>query len=96
MSRAGRITANVTTTLLGGWLLTRALLSLPVEMPSFLDNGLRVVLHAFNLDQLANPDDMELLATLAVFVASMLVVGLFVWIANRCMRTSQVTRRNGS
>jgi hypothetical protein len=84
---------NAVATLAGAYVLTGLYDSLPMNMPDFMDDGIRAVLHFTGNDQLANPDDMENIALLVVLVASILftaVVVAFVntWIKRRTMRRS--------
>lgn len=82
MKRLGIIAANAIATIAGGWLLANIVMHLPIEMPSVLDNGIRAVLRVSGHNELANPDDMEVLAMLAILLVSVVAVGILVWVAN--------------
>jgi hypothetical protein len=78
MRRALRVFAWLAAWLAGGVLLSRGVLRLPVEMPEFLDRGIRFGVSLFGRDDLANPDDMEDIAFLVILAASFAVSALVV------------------
>ncbi|PCE26238.1 hypothetical protein BWP39_17090 [Paraburkholderia acidicola] len=83
MKKALAILVKVIVTLVGGWVLAGVISSQPYEMPWFLDDSIRFVLRVTGNDGLANPDDMEVIATLIVLVASVMIVGIVVWLGAR-------------
>lgn len=44
MTKLGKFALSTSITLVGGWALANLVIRLPVEMPGFLDNGIRAVL----------------------------------------------------
>ncbi|WP_240156770.1 MULTISPECIES: hypothetical protein [unclassified Burkholderia] len=83
MKKFGKIALNIGATLVGGWLLANLAASLPIEMPDLLNDGLLFLLNAAGHDELANPDDMEVLAMLAILIISIAVAGIVVWLIGR-------------
>ncbi|KGX13095.1 hypothetical protein X986_2664 [Burkholderia pseudomallei] len=92
MKRLGKFALNTIITLVGGWALANLVIRLPIEMPGFLDNGIRAVLSLTGHPELANPDDMEVLAMTAILIASIIVVGILVAIANIAIKRSLARR----
>ncbi|WP_186097327.1 hypothetical protein [Burkholderia gladioli] len=82
MKKFGLLSLNIVVTLLGGWILAHVIVALTDDMPEWLESVLTTVLHATGQDQLANPVDLPALGMLAVLIASIVVCGLLVWIAN--------------
>ncbi|KVM70509.1 hypothetical protein WJ59_08115 [Burkholderia gladioli] len=82
MKKFGKIALNIGAILVGGWLLANLAASLPIEMPDLLNDGLLFLLNAVGHDELANPDDMEVLAMQAIVIISIAVAGIVVWLAN--------------
>lgn len=93
MKKALAIFAKVVITLVGGWMLAGVVSSLPHEMPEFLDASIRFVLRVTGNYGLANPDDMEVLATLVILVASVILVGIVVWAGARFLIEPGLRRR---
>lgn len=83
MKKALIVLAKVVVTLVGGWVLTGVISNLPYNMPWFLDESIRFVLRVTGNDGLANPDDMEVIATLVILLASLVAVGIVVWAGAR-------------
>ncbi|CAJ3875722.1 Uncharacterised protein [Burkholderia pseudomallei] len=88
MTKLGKFALSTSITLVGGWALANLVIRLPVEMPGFLDNGIRAVLRLTGHRELANPDDMEVLAMTAILIASIIVVGVLVALANTIIKRS--------
>ncbi|NBI44261.1 hypothetical protein [Burkholderia sp. ISTR5] len=82
MKKFGKIALNIGAIWVGGWLLANLAASLPIEMPDLLNDGLLFLLNAVGHDELANPDDMEVLAMQAIVIISIAVAGIVVWLAN--------------
>ncbi|RKP51242.1 hypothetical protein D7S89_06495 [Trinickia fusca] len=59
---------------------------LPFNMPYAVDMFIRGALRLVGHSELANPDDMEVLAWLLYFVVSLLFVGGLVWLGNWVIR----------
>ncbi|NIE83902.1 MULTISPECIES: hypothetical protein [unclassified Burkholderia] len=92
MKKFGKIALNIGATLVGGWLLANLAASLPIEMPDLLNDGLLFLLNAAGHDELANPDDMEVLAMLAILIISIAVAGVVVWLANVAITRLRASR----
>ncbi|WP_186135538.1 hypothetical protein [Burkholderia gladioli] len=82
MKKFGLLALNIAVTLLGGWILAHIIVAMTDDMPEWLESALTAVLHATGQDQLANPVDLPALGMLAILIASIIVCGLLVWIAN--------------
>lgn len=83
------IVACLVGSVVGGWYLTCLFTLLPFEMPRSVDAFIRFVLSVTGNDDLANPDDMEMLAlllywTIATFLTVVVLVGFKRWIS-RCL-----------
>lgn len=76
-------TLNIAATLCGGWLLTTLIVRLNFNMPYLVDAGIRWVLSLASHNELANTDDMRVLALAFYLVSSIIFVGVLVWIINR-------------
>ncbi|AIP53376.1 Uncharacterised protein [Burkholderia pseudomallei] len=92
MTKLGKFALSTSITLVGGWALANLVIRLPVEMPGFLDNGIRAVLRLTGHREFANPDDMEVLAMTAILIASIIVVGVLVALANTIIKRSLARR----
>ncbi|KVD76968.1 MULTISPECIES: hypothetical protein [unclassified Burkholderia] len=88
MKKLGKCALNTIITLVGGWALANIVIRLPIEMPGFLDDGIRAMLNLTGHPELANPDDMEVLAMTAILIASIIVVGVLVTLANVIIKRS--------
>ncbi|HUB90380.1 MAG TPA: hypothetical protein VMA74_11710 [Dyella sp.] len=86
MKRLLRWGINIVATLVGAYILVGLYDSLPMNMPDFMDDGIRAILHLTGNDHLANPDDMENIALLVVLVASILFAGIVVLLVNIWIR----------
>ncbi|MBU9166219.1 hypothetical protein [Burkholderia gladioli] len=82
MNRFGLLVLNIVVTLLGGWILAHVIVAMTDDMPEWLESALTAVLHATGQDQLVNPVDLPALGMLAILIASIIVCGMLVWIAN--------------
>lgn len=69
------VVAFVVVSLVGGWFVACLYSRLPVEMPHPVDTFIRFMLSATGNSDMANPDDMEMLALLLYWVVSTLLVG---------------------
>lgn len=92
MKKIGLIALNVVVTLAGGWVLGTLIISQAGNMPEWMDHGLRVLLHITGRDEFANPDDLPTLGMLAILIASIIVCGLLVWIANVAIGRARTRR----
>ncbi|QGZ65001.1 hypothetical protein [Paraburkholderia acidisoli] len=63
--------------LAGGWFLAHLYDAIPINMPSSVDGFLRASLTLFHRSDLANPDDMEVLALLLYWLATSALLGVF-------------------
>ncbi|MFX1673676.1 hypothetical protein PWR63_15650 [Paraburkholderia sp. A2WS-5] len=80
-----RYSANIITTLVLGFLLSRWIVSLPCEF-SPLSASIAFVMHAFGVDTVKNADDIETTGLLVIIAAAMIVAALLVWLANVALR----------
>ncbi|CAG4911447.1 hypothetical protein [Paraburkholderia gardini] len=69
---------NLALTVIGAFFLVRLFLTLPFNMPDAVDEFLRAMLHIFGQDEMANPDDMEVLSVLLYFCIALIIVGFAV------------------
>ncbi|WP_186085787.1 hypothetical protein [Burkholderia gladioli] len=92
MKKFGLLTLNIVVTLLGGWILAHVIVAMTNDMPEWLESALTVVLHATDQDQLANPVDLPALGMLTILIASIIVCGLLVWIANVAIAHARTRR----
>ncbi|WP_186192485.1 hypothetical protein [Burkholderia gladioli] len=92
MKKIGLIALNVVVTLAGGWVLGTLIISQAGNMPEWMDHALRVLLHITGSEELANPDDLPTLGMLAILIASIIVCGLLVWIANVAIGRARTRR----
>ncbi len=83
LARLGRVALNVVATLVGSRAILDQVLSMPENMPAPVENGLRFALHLVGHDEMANADDMEMLAWLLYFSGSLIAAGVIVWGVNR-------------
>ncbi|RKE36136.1 hypothetical protein B0G76_2293 [Paraburkholderia sp. BL23I1N1] len=66
--------------------LLHAFLALPMNMPYEVDMFLRAILHASGNDELANPDDMEILALFLYLFVCLVIAGCAVLACNVALR----------
>ncbi|WP_334037943.1 hypothetical protein [Burkholderia gladioli] len=92
MKKFGLIALNVIVTLASGWILAHVIVAMTDDLPDWLEASLTTVLHATGQDQLANPVDLPALGMLAVLIASIIVCGLLVWIANVAIGRARTRR----
>ncbi|MGK8887296.1 hypothetical protein [Burkholderia gladioli] len=92
MKKFGLLVLNVVVTLLGGWILAHIIVAMTDDMPEWLESALTAVLHAMGQDQLANPVDLPALGMLAILIASIIVCGLLVWVANVAIGRARTRR----
>lgn len=77
---------NATLTVVGAWYVNELIARLPFDMPYAIDVFLRSVVRLVGHSELANPDDMEVLAAALYFVISLVLVGALVWLGNWIVR----------
>ncbi|MGP3660281.1 hypothetical protein ACTU9R_25290 [Burkholderia gladioli] len=82
MKKIGLIALNVVVTLAGGWILGTLIIGQAGDMPEWMDHALRMLLHIIGHEEFANPVDLPALGMLTILIASIIVCGLLVWIAN--------------
>ncbi|MGZ0008313.1 hypothetical protein [Burkholderia gladioli] len=82
MKKFGLVTLNVIVTLASGWILAHVIVAMTDDLPDWLEAALTTVLRATGQDDLANPVDLPALGMLAILIASIIVCGLVVWMAN--------------
>jgi hypothetical protein len=70
----------------GAWYVNQLIARLPFDMPYAVDVFLRGVVRLIGYSELANPDDMEVLAGALYFVISLVLVGTLVWLGNWLVR----------
>ncbi|WP_186126121.1 hypothetical protein [Burkholderia gladioli] len=92
MKKFGLLALNIVVTFLGGWILAHIIVAMTDDMPEWLESALTSVLHTTGQDQLANPVDLPALGMLAILVASIIVCGLLVWIANVAIGRARTRR----
>lgn len=77
---------NATLTVVGAWYVNEQIARLPFDMPYAVDAFLRGAVRLIGHSELANPDDMEVLAGALYFVVSLVLVGAVVWLGNWLVR----------
>ncbi|WP_186144006.1 hypothetical protein [Burkholderia gladioli] len=92
MKKFGLLALNIVMTLIGGWILAHVIVAMTDDIPEWLESALTTMLHATGQDQLANPVDLPALGMLAILVASIIVCGLLVWIANVAIGRARTRR----
>ncbi len=80
-------------TIIGALCLARFVETLQMNMPYAVDMFLRGVLKLSGNDDLANPDDMEVLALTLYFLVALVVVGCAVFAFNIALRRYLTKRR---
>ncbi|MFT4066564.1 hypothetical protein [Paraburkholderia sp.] len=81
----------VAISMIGGWQLTYVIDMLPFNMPEPVEMFIRFCLSVTGNDDLANPDDMAVLALIFYWVLSTLLVGALLYsgvraVCHRCVR----------
>ncbi|AEA61334.1 hypothetical protein [Burkholderia gladioli] len=76
----------------GGWVRGTFIISQAGNMPEWMDHALRVLLHINGRKEFANPVDLPALGMLAILVASIVVCGLLVRIANVAIGRARTRR----
>ncbi len=92
MKKAILIVLDVIVTLIGGWVLGTSIISQAGDMPEWMDHALRMLLHVTGREEFANPVDLPALGMLAILIASIIVCGLLVWIANVAIGRARTRR----
>ncbi|REE21906.1 hypothetical protein B0G71_5099 [Paraburkholderia sp. BL27I4N3] len=90
------IVACLVGSVIGGWYLMCLFTLLPLEMPLSVDAFIRFVLSVSGNDNLANADDMEMLAlllywTIATFLTAVVLIGFERWVSR-----SLIARKSAS
>lgn len=80
-----RYSTNVLATLALGFFLSRWIDGLPYEFPP-LPASIAFVMRMFGVDQIRHADDIETIGLLVIIAVSMIISGVFVWIANVLLR----------
>jgi hypothetical protein len=78
--------ALVLVSAISGWQLTYVIEMLPVNMPYPIDMFIRFCLSATGNSDLANPDDMEVLALLLYWAIASLLVGVLLFLCGKAVR----------
>ncbi|MFP3567823.1 hypothetical protein [Paraburkholderia sp. SIMBA_030] len=89
------VLANIGVTVTAALGLLHAFLALPMNMPYEVDMFLRAILHVSGNDDLANPDDMEVLALFLYLFVCLVVAGCAVLACNIALRRYLAKRRRG-
>jgi hypothetical protein len=87
------VLANIGITVAVALSLLHAFLALPMNMPYEVDMFLRAILHVSGNDDLANPDDMEVLALFLYLFVCLVVAGCAVLACNVALRRYLARRR---
>lgn len=96
MKKALYVFANVVVALVGGWWLAQWVSTLPYEMPSWLEDGIRGGIRLAGSRSLDNTDDIETIAILVAIVACSALVGVVLALANWLGRRLIARRRRAS
>ncbi|MFL9946260.1 hypothetical protein PQR68_09795 [Paraburkholderia agricolaris] len=79
------VVAFVVVSVIGAWYVAVFYSRLPIEMPQPVDTFVRFVLSVTGNSDMANPDDMAMLALLLYWVVSTLLVGGFIFAGYRAL-----------
>lgn len=93
MKKSMLYVGNLALTVIGAFFLVRLFLALPFNMPDAVDGFLRAMLHVLGQDEMANPDDMEVLSVLLYFCIALVIVGFAVSGLNVLFRWRRVKWR---
>ncbi|NML33574.1 hypothetical protein [Paraburkholderia antibiotica] len=96
MKKALYVLANVALALVGGWWLAQWVSTLPYEMPSWLEDGIRGSIRLAGNRSLDNTDDIETIAILVAIVVCTALVGVVLALANWLGRQLIARRRRAS
>jgi hypothetical protein len=80
------VLGNIAVTIAGALGLVRFVDTLPMNMPYGVDMFIRAILRICGHTELANPDDMEVLALLLYLFVSLVLVGAGVLLCNIALR----------
>ncbi|WGS52996.1 hypothetical protein LFL96_33030 [Paraburkholderia sp. D15] len=80
------IAVLVVIAVIGGWYLTCLFSLLPFNMPDFIDSFIRFALSITGNDDLANPDDMEMLSFLLYWLVFTILTGTLTFFGYRTFR----------
>jgi hypothetical protein len=72
--------------IVGGWQVTYLILMIPSNMPYAVDMFIRFGLSVIGHEELANPEDMEVLALLLYWTVSAVVIWIVVYVAWSAIR----------
>ncbi len=82
MKKALYVFANVVAAVVGGWWVAQRFSTLPYEMPSWLEDGIRWGIRLTGRGSLDNTDDIETIAILVAIVACPVLVGIVLALVN--------------
>lgn len=77
-----------------GNVLFHVVVNLPFDMPYRLDMASRWLLHGLGRDDLANPDDMEIIVGLAAALMTTAVGAVIVWGGHALVKRMSAARRS--
>lgn len=76
----------VLASIVGGWQVTDLIIMIPSNMPYAVETFIRYGLSVAGYEELANPDDMEVLALLLYWTVSAVVIGIVLYVAWSAIR----------
>jgi len=84
----------VAISVIGDWQLAYVIDRLPFNMPEPVETFIRLCLSVTGNDNLANPDDMEVLALLFYWALSALLIGAFLYAGARGLHSLRVIKNS--
>ncbi|PRY08730.1 hypothetical protein [Paraburkholderia sp. BL25I1N1] len=88
------IVTSVVGSVIGGWYLACLFGLLPLEMPRCVDLFIRLALSVTGNDELANPDDMEILALLLYWAVATLLIAVTLFGYKRWLVRYRTAKKN--
>jgi hypothetical protein len=76
----------VLASIVGGWQVTNLIIMIPSNMPYGVEMFIRYGLSVAGYEELANPDDMAVLALLLYWTASAVIIGIALYVAWSAIR----------
>jgi hypothetical protein len=76
----------VLASIVGGWQVTNLIIMIPSNMPYAVEMFIRYGLSVAGYEELANPDDMAVLALLLYWTVSAVVIGIVSYVAWSAIR----------